>query len=110
MEGVCALGEIRPPRPERIGEYWRHVHMHGATETGYTSWTTDRSIAEAAAEDSSNNFDWSGLIVIFRVRVGALSEERVFPGRNDEDEYLIEGTVEEVGVSENAADDEEDHE
>jgi hypothetical protein len=108
VDDVQAIGEVRPPRPDRIGEYYRQVHIHGDTETGYTSWTTDRSIAEAAAEDSSDNYNFSGLKVIFRVRVDSISEERIFPGRDDEDEFLIEGTVEEVSISESAADDEEE--
>jgi len=82
--------------------------MIGDTETGYTSWTTDRSIAEAAAESSSDNFDLSGRVVIFKVRVKTLSRERVFPGRADEDEYLIEGTVEDVSISRSADEEEGD--
>ncbi len=81
--------------------------MHGNTETGYTSWTTDRSIAEAAAEESNNNFNLSGLVVIFRVLVASLSSESIFAGREDEDEYLLEGTVEGVSISESPADEEE---
>lgn len=104
---VNACGEIRPPRPERIGEYWQHVQMCGDTETGYTSWSADRDIAEAAAQDASDNFNLSGRIVIFRVCVDSLSEERMFPGREDEDEILIEGTVEDVAISKSAADEEE---
>lgn len=82
--------------------------MAGDTDTGYTSWTADRSLAEAAAQDSSDNYDLSGEIVIFRIRVHSVSPERIFAGREDEDEWLIEGTVEEVTISEDAADDEED--
>jgi len=82
--------------------------VHGDTETGYTSWTTDRSIAEAAAQDSSAIYDLSGEIVIFRVRVDSISEERIFPGLEDEDEWLIEETVEDVTISESAANEEEE--
>src|SRR6266446_1133389 len=103
VEDVRAIGEVRPLRPDRIGEYWRRAHVHGDTETGYTSWTTDRSIAEAAAQDSSAIYDLSGEIVIFRVRVDSISEERIFPGLEDEDEWLIEETVEDVTISESAA-------
>jgi hypothetical protein len=107
---VRATGEVRPLRPDRSGEHWRHVHVHGDTETAYTSWTADRSIAEAAAEDCCDNYDLSGRIVIFRVRVDSLSEDRIFPGRDDEDEYLIEGTVEGVKISEEGDEEEDDYE
>ncbi len=101
-------GEIRPPRPDRVGDYWRQVHIPGDTETGYTSWTTDRSIAEAAAQDCCDDRELPGQIIIFRVRVEYIEEERIFPGRDDEEEFLIEGTVEEVSISESAADEEEE--
>jgi hypothetical protein len=39
-------------------------------------------------------------IRIFRVPTSTLNRERVFEGRADEDEYLIEGTVENVQFSE----------
>jgi hypothetical protein len=79
------------------------------TETGYTSWSTDRSIAEAAATACSDDEGLSGQIRILRVRVGALDLERVFEGRADEDEYLIEGTVVNVEFSEDPADEDDDH-
>jgi len=78
------------------------------TETGYTSWTTDRSIAEAAAQASSDIYGLSGETVIFRVRRDSISEGRIFPGLEDEDEWLIEGIVEGVIISESAADEEEE--
>ncbi len=79
------------------------------TDTGYTSWTTERSIAEAAASAcSDDDEELTGQIVIFRVRVSTLNLERVFEGRADEDEYLIEGIVEEVEFSEDASDEEDD--
>lgn len=101
--------EVRPPRPDRVGEEWRRLHSSGlTTDTGYTSWSTDRSIAEAAARASSDDEGLSGKIRILRVRIRALDLERVFEGRADEDEYLIEGTVENVEFSEDAADEEGD--
>jgi hypothetical protein len=103
---VEADGEVRPPRLDRVGEFWRHAHVCGDTETGYTSWTTDRSIAEEAADAASEGL--SGQIVIFRVRVRSLPEDRLFEGREDEWEWLIEGTVEEVSISESPADEEDD--
>lgn len=78
------------------------------TETGYTSWTTDRSIAEAAAIFCCEDQGLSGVVVVFRVRIGLLPQERLFPGRDDEYEYLIEGTVESVEFSEDASDQEDD--
>jgi hypothetical protein len=78
------------------------------TDTGYTSWSTDRSIAEAAAEACSDDEGLSGRIKIFRVRIDTLDRERVFEGRADEDEYLIEGTIANVQVSDDPADEEDD--
>ncbi len=105
---VRSDGEVCPPRPDRTGEYWRQVHVAGMTETGYTSWTTDRSIAEAAAEEAATGDGLSGRVWIFRVPVGTLNMERVFEGRDDECEYLIEGRVEGVRRSPGAADEEDD--
>jgi hypothetical protein len=79
-----------------------------STDTGYTSWSIDRSIAEAAAEACSQDEGLSGRIRIFRVRIDTLDLDRVFEGRADEDEYLIEGTVENVEVSKDATDEEDD--
>jgi hypothetical protein len=110
VEDVWAIAEIRPPRPERRGEYWRFVHSEGDTETAYTSWTSDRSLAEAAAEDICDAYNLSGGIVIFRVRTRSIPDERIFSGREDEDECLIEGPVEGVSISSSALDDEEDGE
>lgn len=100
-------GEVRPQRPERVGEYWRHMHVAGDTQTGYTSWTTDRSIAEAAAEASSDDNSLSGQVQIFRVKIDTLEDNRVFEGRADEEEYLIAGTVENVEFSDDPADEED---
>jgi hypothetical protein len=105
VEDVHAVGEVHPPRPDRIGERWRQFHVMGDTQTGYTIWTTDRSMAEEFAQ--FGNVDSSGQVIIFRVRVDSIPEERLFQGREDEAEFLIEGTVEEVSVSESAADEEE---
>lgn len=41
-----------------------------------------------------------GGIRIFRVRIAALEEEKLFRGREDEFEVLIQGTVEGVTFSE----------
>ena len=77
----------------------------GDTQTGYTSWTTERNIAEEFAQFSASGS--SGHVVIFRVRVASLPEEQIFQGRDDEAEFLLEGIVEEVSISESAADEEE---
>jgi hypothetical protein len=108
VDDVDYFEEIHPPRPERIGEDWRLRHSAGLTQTGYTSWSTDRSLAEAAATACSEDEGLSGRIRIFRVRISTLDLERVFEGRADEDEYLIEGTVENVEFSEDPGDEEAD--
>ncbi len=104
---MAANGEVYPPRPDLTGERYRHAHVCGMTESGYTSWTTDRSIAEAAANFCIDDEGLSGRMVIFRVRISSLTRERLFPGRDDEDEYLIEGTVENVENSEDPSDEED---
>jgi len=92
VDDVDSDGEIYPHRPDRVGEMWRLRHTAGMTETGYTSWSTDRSLVEAAAAACSDDEGLSGQIRIFRVRIRTLELERVFEGRADEDEYLIEGS------------------
>jgi hypothetical protein len=91
-----------------VGDYWRLVHSAGMTDTGYTSWTTDRSIAEAAAIACSDDEGLSGRITLFRIRIRDLDRQRIFEGRADEDEYLIEGSVENVTFSEDYADEDDD--
>lgn len=110
IEDVEYSGEVRPARPDRVGEVWRQRHSAGMTQTGYTSWTTERSFAvEAARACSEEDERLSSLIRVFRVRISTLDLElRVFEGRADEDEYLIEGTVENVEFSEDEADEEDD--
>lgn len=51
--------------------------------------------------------DLSGGYRILRVRIDTLAEEHVFLGREDECEVLIEGTVEGVSFSDDAAGEEE---
>jgi hypothetical protein len=97
VEDVRATGEIEPRRPDLRGEYYRRSHsMLGDTETAYTSWSESGSTAVLFAEATSDQEELSGKIVVFRVRVDHLEESKVFEGRADEDEYLIEGTVENV--------------
>jgi hypothetical protein len=110
VEDVEYYGEVRPPRPERVGADWRVGHSAGMTQTGYTSWSSDRSIAvEIARAYSQDDETLSGLVRVFRVRISTLDlERRVFEGRADEDEYMIEGTVENVEFSNDESDEEDD--
>ena len=108
VQEVENFGEVTPTRPDRTGDEWRQLHLAGETNTAYTSWTTDRSIAIDAA---SSMCDEEGLIAgirVMRVRIDSLSDDRVFFGREDEYEYLIAGRVEDVTFSDNPAMDEED--
>ncbi len=105
---VAALGEVTSQRPERTGDLWRQNHTAGDTSTGYTSWTTERSVAEDAASAMCEQEELPGGIKILRVRVGSLKAEKLYWGRGDEFEVLIEGTVEDVSFSEDASTDEED--
>ena len=100
---VETSGEVTPPRPDRTGEHWRQLHMAGETNTAYTSWTTDRSIAEDAASSMCDEEGLPGGIRILRVRIDSLCDDRLFAGRDDEYEYLIEGRVEEVTFSDDSA-------
>jgi hypothetical protein len=43
--------------------------------------------------------------VIFRVRIDSLEQDRIYEGLDGECEFLIEGTVENVEVSEDEDDD-----
>ncbi len=109
-KSVQSFGEIAPPRPDRTGERWRQLHLADETNTSYTSWTTDRSIAEDAASWVAEGEGLSGDIRILRVRLDSLTEDRLFAGRDDECEYLIEGRVEEVTFSDDPITEEEDDE
>ena len=104
---VMATNELWPPRPDRVGEEWRLRHIYGDTNTAYTSWSTDRSIATEAARFLSDTPGLSGEIVVFRVRLEAIQEDRIFLGRDDEFEFLIQGQIEDVSISDSEVDDEE---
>jgi hypothetical protein len=108
VEAVKRFEEVRPSRPDRTGEDWRLRHSAGMTDTGYTSWTTDRSLAQAAAIACSEGEGLSGQTQIFRVRINTLNQDRIFEERADEDEYLIEGAVENVQLSNDPTDEEDD--
>jgi hypothetical protein len=109
VKNVDLDGEVIPPRPDCIGENWRWRHtMLDETDTAYTSWTTDRSIAEAASSSMSERGELSGRIKILRVRLDSLTDDRIFQGRDDEYEYLIEGIIEGVEFSYDPIAEEED--
>ena len=100
FEDVNATGEVEPPRPDRTGASYRRRHsMNGDNETGYTSWTDDYSIACDVAQEISSSPNLSGEYVVFRVRFNSLDPDKIFEGRADEAEYLIEGTVENVEIA-----------
>jgi len=106
LRDVVENGEVRPRRPGNVGEYARYCHsINEMTDTGYTSWTIDRGIAEELARFASEQAGLSGAIVIFRVRIDSIDDSRVFEGLAGEDEYLVEGIVEGVAFSEGVDDD-----
>ena len=106
---MAANGEVYPRRPSYVGEYARYCHIiNEMTDTGYTSWTTDREIAEELAQYASREAGLSGSVVIFQVRISMIDEERIYEGEAREDEYLIEGTVENVQFSEDADGEDDD--
>jgi len=97
VQDVAANGEVRPRRPGYVGDYARYCHqINEMTDTGYTSWTTDPQIAVELARYASQEADLSGRVVTFRVRISTIDESRIFEGEDREDEYLIEGSVENV--------------
>jgi hypothetical protein len=103
---VKVYGAVAPRRPGLVGEYARYCHsINEMTDTGYTSWTTNRDIAEELGRFTSDEAALSGIVVIFRVRISTIERDRVFEGQEREDEYLIEGTVEDVEVSEDTDED-----
>jgi hypothetical protein len=92
------VDEIVPLRPDRIGWDWRHKHRNDDTETAYTSWSTNWETARMFGEEARSDSHAQGEVVVFRVRIDALSNRAYF-GRDDEDEILIEGIVEGVDIS-----------
>lgn len=108
VEDVAANGEVYPRRPGYVGEYARYCHcVSEMTDTGYTSWTTDPGIAEELARYASQEAGLSGKVVVFQVRISTIEESRVFEGEAREDDYLIEGTVENVLFSEDVKDEDD---
>ncbi len=98
--------EIVPPRPDPVGWHWRHQHINGNTDTAYTSWSTNWETAHMFGEEARTDARVRGEVVIFRVRIDALTN-RVYHGRDDEDEILIEGSVEDVEISTGLEEEEE---
>ncbi len=109
VEDVTANGEVYPRRPGYVGEYARYCHsVNEMTDTGYTSWTTDRGTAEDLARYASKEAGLSGKVVIFQVLISTIEEGRIYEGEAREDEYLIERTVENVQVCEETEDEEDE--
>jgi hypothetical protein len=90
--------QVFPPRPDLVGRHWRQNHCNGDTNTAYTSWSTDRETARMFGEEAQSDIIAPGEVVVFRVRIETLIN-KVYRGREDEYEVLIEGTVEDVEVS-----------
>lgn len=106
---VEANREVYPRRPGYVGEYARYCHsVNEMTDTGYTSWTTDRYVAEELARFASMEANLGGELVIFRVRINTIEESRITEGLDSECEYLIEGTVENIEFSEDPNDERDD--
>lgn len=59
-----------------------------------------------AAEAKSDELNLSRRVAVFRVRVRDLPMDRIYAGREDEDEYLIQGRIEGVVISDSEAEDE----
>jgi hypothetical protein len=118
-----AYGEVCPPRPGLAGEDAEYEHtVGGYTDTGYTSWSTERWIAEEFGleatedadaergyhdeEDAEEDAVWRGKVVILRVRIADVFDQ-LEPGEEREDEWRLRGRVEGVEVCEGDEDDEE---
>lgn len=108
-------GEVIPPVPGMVGEEVRNAHINDEqTESGYTSWTTNLDTADYFAKRAANVANSrvrhrlryrvgdgkpiSYRIVILQVRIDTLDDRKLFEGRCEEGEWLIEGTVENVEI------------
>jgi hypothetical protein len=98
--------EIVPPRPDRVGWHWRHQHINGDTDTAYTSWSTNWETARMFGDEARSGAQVRGEVVVFRVRIDTLTNRGDY-GRDDEDEILIEGSVEDVEISTGVEEEEE---
>jgi hypothetical protein len=98
-----AYGEVCPPRPGLTGEYAGYEHtVGGYTDTGYTSWSTERLIAEEFGleatedadaergyhdeEDAEEYAEWRGRVVILRVRISDVFDQLEPDGERDDDD------------------------
>jgi hypothetical protein len=97
---------VEPQDRTKKGRYFRDQHTkNGLTDSAYTSWTTIRDTAQMFAEEARDDADGRGEVVVFKVWIPSLTN-RCFRGSfENENEILIEGTVEDVVIS---YDDEED--
>jgi Zn-dependent peptidase ImmA (M78 family) len=92
-----------------VGEDAGYAHsVAGYTDTGYTSWSTEREIAEEFGreatedadadaeqayhdeEDEQNDAGWRGRVVILRVRIADVRDQ-MEPGEEREDEWRLGG-------------------
>src|SRR5262245_31107150 len=81
VDDVEANGEVSPRRPGYVGEYARYCHsVNEMTDTGYTSWTIERSTAVELAQYASREARLSGRIVVFKVPVSSIEKHRIFEG------------------------------
>jgi hypothetical protein len=99
VQQVLATGEVLPRNPSRWQAEWRQAHSAGNTDTAFTSWTSQRSIAVNAAEEVCTTEELECGVVVFRVLLANLPDSQIFPGRPDEDEYLLWGVIENVEIS-----------
>lgn len=99
---------IEPREPFNRGRNWREGHSkHDDTETSYTAWSTKRDTAEMFGEEARDNANAPGEVVVFKVWVESLTNRCFRCGFENEDEVLIEGTVEDVELSDGLEEEEE---
>lgn len=120
-----AYNEVYPPKPGRTGDDAKREHtVGGYTDSGYTSWSTIRAVAEqfgmeatedadADAErdyhdedDAEEDAEWVGKVVLLRVLIADVRGQ-MEPGEDREDEWRLRGVVLNVEVCEGGEDDEE---
>ena len=91
---------IEPREPFNRGRNWRERHSRlDDTETAYTAWSTNWDTAQMFGEEARDEADASGEVVVFKVCIESLTNRCFRCGFEDEDEVLIEGTVEDIELS-----------
>ncbi|OWK46963.1 hypothetical protein [Fimbriiglobus ruber] len=91
---------IEPREPYNRERKWRERHSKlNDTETAYTAWSTNRETAEMFGAEARDKADAAGEVVVFRVWVESLTNRCFSCGFENEDEVLIEGTVDDVELS-----------